>query len=224
MGSDGGQETEAMVRRRVAIAGIATVVGIAALYSGSGRISGRFFGIGTSSDCQITEWQEGDLSPIRVDCRWPIPSARLHAMLSNVEDQEKLFSGLAESTVVQEAVQEGSPCRAVRQVHTGPGIADREVIVEWCVEEVANGYRYYWHKARDQSAATGTRVEVAHDSGFWEVTADGAASRVIYEIRYLPGGDVPPFLVRMFQSKAIKTSVDEFRMAAEAGSRLVQAQ
>jgi hypothetical protein len=38
----------------------------------------------------------------------------------------------------------------VRQIHLATSMTDREVVVEWQVERLEDGYRYRWRKAEHQ--------------------------------------------------------------------------
>ncbi len=202
-----------MTNRTVALVGVGTVLGVAALYAGSARLSGHSFGFGKSNGCTVEQRPaEGDVTPIHVECRWPIPAERLDGLLRDVVAQGRIFSNLAESALVEKSDDH----LLVRQVQRATGMTDREVILEWRVEQIPQGHRYRFEKARDQSALSGKRVEVAQNTGFWEVMSDGDGSRVTYELRYLPGGDLSPFLVRMFQSSAVNGAMSELRNAAES--------
>ncbi len=202
-----------MTRRTVAVVGVVTILGIAALYAGSAKLSGHAFGFGKSNGCTFVQQPaEGDIQPIHVECQWPVPAERLNELLRDVQGQGRIFSGLEESVLVEKR----DDSVLVRQVQQAKGMADREVILEWHVEPIAHGYRYRFAKARDQSALSGKRVEVAQNAGYWEVSSDGDGSRLVYELRYLPGGDVSPFLVHMFQSSAVNGVMSELRAAAES--------
>ena len=87
-------------------------------------------------------------------------------------------------------------------------------------EDIPGGKRFTWTKAPDQGTNSGAGVEIALNTGKWEVTknTDGG-SRVIYELRYLPGGRVPGFLVRWFQGTGMKLFVGELRSHAEKQGR-----
>lgn len=200
-----------MPQRRAAVAGVAGALAIVALYTGSGRISGHVFGFGKSNGCTVVQQPaEGDVTPVHVECRWPVPAERVQELVGDVEAHGHIFSGLAQSAVVEN--RDGH--LLVRQVQQAKGMADREVILEWRVEPIPDGYRYQFRKAPDQSALTGMHIEVAQDIGYWEVVSDGDGARLVYELRYLPGGGVPPFLVRTFQSSAISAAMSELREAA----------
>jgi hypothetical protein len=103
----------------------------------------------------------------------------------------------------------------VRQVHTASGISDRAAVVEWTVTPVEGGARYAWSKSDDQSAIDGRGLEATECAGSWEVVEREGGARVVYEMRYAPGGSVPFFLMRWFQGAGIRGVLAEFRDSAE---------
>jgi len=192
---------------------VASVLGLVALYAGEGRLTGS--GSGRPSGCSLSSGPaEGALVPILAECVWPVPAERVNDMLMDWARHGAYFSNLAESAIVAE----NDGIVTVRQVHRAWAFAEREVLVEWRVEPLQDGIRYTWRKADDQSAISRDRVEVEETRGFWEVHADGGKTRLLYEARYLPGGDVPPFLVRMFMASGMKGVLADFRDAVDATS------
>jgi len=201
-----------MTARRGAILATMAVLGIAALSQGTGRLSGHGFGFGRSDDCTLEQSPaEGGATRVLAQCDWDTPITRLDAMIRNWEGHDLYFSNLAESKIVDQNAERVR----VRQVQTASGISDREVVVDWRVETVPGGYRYSWDKAPDQSAASGSRVEVERTKGFWEITSRGEKSHLRYSVEYLPGGNVPTFLLRMFQSSGIRGVLADLRGAAD---------
>jgi hypothetical protein len=199
------------VSKRLLIAVTAVVV-VALACLGSGGLSGRGFGFG-DNDCRITAGRDPDgVLAAQARCKWPIPADRFEALLAAWGDQERYFSNIAESTVLEQDAQR----MLVRQIHRASGISDREVVVECVTESVPGGKRYRWRKAPDQSRSSGRNVEVAVHEGFWEITAGGDETVVEYHMRYLPGGNVPSFLVSMFLSSGMEGVLADLRRAAEA--------
>jgi hypothetical protein len=99
-------------------------------------------------------------------------------------------------------------------VHVATGMSDREATMLYRNDTLANGTRYNWTLATPQPPIT--RVPVAKNTGFWEVTTGAnGGSHVVYELAYDPGGSVPGFLVRWFQGSGTKTLVGELRAWAE---------
>lgn len=155
--------------------------------------------------------RQGAYAPVRAECSWPIPAEKLQKLVAVNGDHDDYFSSVAESTVLGPTA--GGDL--VYQRHEASGISDREVVLVMGKEPIPGGMRYAWSKAPDQSKITGKHVPAVADSGKWEVVADGAGSKVVYELMYDPGGSVPSFLVRWFQGSGLRTLVGELRKWAE---------
>jgi len=184
---------------------------VAGAYTGFRGLTGQGFG-GDDLGCELTELPgDGDIVPVRATCSWEISPERLHEMLAEFDAHDDYFAGLAESTVL--GADQGSV--RVRQVHTASGISDRAAVVDWTVTEVEGGVRYAWNKSEDQSGIEGHGLEAIECAGSWEVVEDGDGTRVIYEMRYAPGGNVPFFLMRWFQGAGIRGVLADFRNSAE---------
>ncbi|MFT4978347.1 MAG: hypothetical protein ACI8S6_004255 [Myxococcota bacterium] len=148
--------------------------------------------------------RSGDYAPVRAVCQWDIPPEKLQAILAKSADHDRYFSSVAAA--------EQLPSGQFRQIHQASGISNREVIVDMGSTPIDGGVRYWWKKADDQSALTGDNVEVRANAGKWEVTAaPGGGSSVVYELLYDPGGSVPGFLVRWFQTAGAQDLVRELR-------------
>lgn len=156
--------------------------------------------------------QEGAVTPVRAECVWPIAPAKLQALLAKNGDHDLYFSGVKESTVLGAAPEGGE---LVYQVHVASGISDREAVLVMASAPITGGMRYTWTLSADQSKLKGDKVAIPLDTGKWEVTADGAGSKVVYELRYEAGGSVPGFLVRWFQGAGMQALVGELRTWAE---------
>jgi hypothetical protein len=210
------------MRITTAIAIGAILLGTAA-YMGARRMSGSGFGFGTPDDgCELTDEPSDDgVVMVRAVCHWEKTSAdRLNDLLRDPSIHQQFFSNLAESTVLGE--KDG--VTLVRQVHQASGMSDREIVVEWRAEPVHGGYKYHWQKSADQSANSRTRVEVAESTGYWEIVKEGEGTRVGYQVRYLPGGNIPGFLVRMFQSGGMRGVLADLREAADSDTIVVKAE
>ena len=151
--------------------------------------------------------RQGAYAPVRVECDWEIAPATLHGLIGNLSAHKQYFSSVS----VSEKVGEGR----YRQVHVASGISDRELIVDMGSEPIPGGTRYWWKKSADQTGTTGAGVEPNQNQGKWEIT-DGASggSHVVYELMYDPGGSVPGFLVRWFQTSGVELLVGELKAKA----------
>jgi len=151
--------------------------------------------------------RQGEFSPVRAVCDWDIPAATLQGVVSKLDAHDDYFSSVARA--------EKLPDGRYRQVHQASGISDREVILDMGATPIDGGMRYWWKKASDQSALTGSNVEAIVDTGKWEVSDNGrGGSAVVYELMYDPGGSVPGFLVRWFQTSGTQELVKQLYVAA----------
>ena len=184
--------------------------GLLTLIVGGVGMTGR--ATGSSIGCHIKNGAiEDGVMPVRAFCEWPVPPDRLNAMLSAYGTHDEVFSLLAESSVLS---TRGEVVR-VRQIHSVSGISDREVVVDWTAEQTAKGKQYRWERSADQAETSGRNIIVPVHRGHWEVRPSGSCSELIYNAQYLPGGTVPPFLVRWFQGAGTEKVLKEFRQAAE---------
>ena len=145
--------------------------------------------------------------PVRVDCDWAVDSGKAAQLLEDQNAHDEIFDALAESTILSE---EG-PIRRVYQVQRAAGVTDRHVILEYTEEMLSNGRRFRWTKSTDQSALRSEGVEVEVTEGQWEVTKTETGMHLHYELRYLPGGRVPPFLVSWFQGLGTRLVIADLR-------------
>lgn len=148
-------------------------------------------------------------SPVRAECTWSQAPDKLQRIIADLGRHDDYFTSVK--------LAEKLPSGQYRQVHQASGISDREIILDMGAESIPGGTRYWWRKASDQSALTGNNVEAIADTGKWEVTAaEGGGSRVVYELYYNPGGSVPSFLVRWFQTSGTQQLVGELKRYAES--------
>lgn len=153
---------------------------------------------------------EGEITPLRAECRWDIPAERLHRLLARFGDHDLYFGAVTESTVLG-----SSPGGTlVYQRHESSGVADRTCRLLFNSSELPGGRRYAWSMAPDQSGLDG--VVPSMDTGKWEVVADGAGSKVVYELRYGAGGSVPSFLVTWLQGPGFRVLVLDMAAYARA--------
>ncbi len=147
--------------------------------------------------------------PMRAECLWPdVTLETFKARMADWAGHAGIFTTVAESEVLRE---EGGRA-LVRQRHTTRGISDREVLL-WMKHETVEGYdRYGWTRATDEplNPASG-HVACQRSDGYWQGRAEGGGVRVVYELAYDPGGSVPGFIVRWFQTSGLETTVREAR-------------
>lgn len=154
--------------------------------------------------------------PMRAECHWPeLTPAQFKAVMGRFEGHDEIWSSVASATTVR---TEGGRTLS-RQVHLSKGISNREVMLWLESADVAGGWRFSWKKASESFALTDGHVLPSRDEGFCEGTAHPKGGlAVVYQLAYDPGGSVPGFLVRWFQTSGLEAIVTEMRAAVKAGS------
>lgn len=189
------------MQRRAWIATGSVALGLGVLALAGGGLTGWAGGdpLGCTIDAGA---KENGVVPIHAECSWPDRSPeRVEQVLAELEHHADVFGSLGASPVLERA--DGYALQ--RQVHVAPGIADREIMVEWQVDPPGeDGRRYAWSIAGDQSQRDASKVAPLVHEGAWEVHEAGAGVRVTYNMRYSPGGNVPYFLVRWFQGSGVR--------------------
>ncbi len=167
----------------------------------------------TANDCTIYKGpaDADGVIPVFADCHWPeIPPEKLHALEYDWEGHSKVFSTVESSKIVK---KDGDRAR-VHQVHALSGVSNREVEVWMWREEVPGGYQYNWKSDTPVTPADGN-VATAKHIGFWRITKHPeGGSRAEYQLSYDPGGSVPGFMVRWFQTSGTVDTTTELRAAA----------
>ncbi len=154
---------------------------------------------------------DGDI-PMHAECHWPDVS---------IETFRKHFEDWAHhadmfGTVARSEVRRTDGDRSlVFQRHSTSGISDREVLL-WMQKTTVDGYeRYGWTKATDESfTAASDSVECKKSTGYWQVKASPKGGvEVINHLAYDPGGRVPGFMVRWFQTSGLEATVTDAKKA-----------
>lgn len=143
-------------------------------------------------------------------CHWPLPFEIVERAFSDDDLMEASNENLAEARDLGDG-------RSVN-VHTHFGVADRQSTLEGVREPLpGGGVRHrYWASPRQAPLEPG-RVQVLVDEGVWDITPDGAGgTRVLFEMRYDPGGNLKPWLIRRFQAAGIASSLESLRRSAAA--------
>ena len=151
---------------------------------------------------------------LRAECTWSdVTPAQLDALLSDLEGHDEIHSSIAEAKVVGTTTS-GTK---VYQRHVASGISDREANMEYTRAVSGDTITHAWSMTADQPTPAAGNEAPAHNSGKWELSPDGAGAKVVYELRYEPGGSVPGFVVRAFQTSDFVLIVQELHKAGLAG-------
>jgi len=145
--------------------------------------------------------------PMRAECHWAdIAPEKVHALMAAWADHDLYFSAVSASDVLR---TDGSRVW-VHQVHVAKGISDREAILVMEKKPIPGGFRYGWTLDNAGLTVATDRVAAAWDDGFWEVSAHPQGGTLaVHQLAYDPGGSVPSFLVRWFQTSGLTAVVEE---------------
>lgn len=151
---------------------------------------------------------------VRAECHWDdVTAAELDALLSKHADHDHYFSAVSASEVLG---TEGDQVK-VFQVHTAPGISDREASLLYKRSVSGESITHSWQLGPTQVPPKEGRVTCAMDTGLWTLTpAPSGGAEVVYELAYEPGGSVPTFVVRWCQSVGVVSIVEDFHNYALA--------
>jgi hypothetical protein len=147
----------------------------------------------------------------RGECVWSIAPAWVATALT---DPMKLSSSLLKSSQV---LDDG---RVVNVQKTGWPFEDRQSTIVVSDEPLPGGgvLRRYRLAEAQAPLAEGT-VQVGVDEGSWEVAQHPEGVRVVLQMSYEPGGNLPTSLVQSMSPKYIATGLDELRVSAEKLAR-----
>ncbi|MBT3219269.1 MAG: hypothetical protein HN348_09275 [Proteobacteria bacterium] len=152
--------------------------------------------------------------PMHAECVWPeLPFEKVDRLLSKWEDHDLYFSSVTACDLVR---QDGNRTMVV-QTHQSSGISDRQINL-WMEKTPLDGggFRWRWTKANDPVTLLKGNVEAERDDGHWEIAPEGSGVKVTYHLLYAPGGSVPGFLVRWFQTSGLTAITEDFRTYANA--------
>lgn len=170
---------------------------------------------GADNDCVFYRAaSEGSLQPMRAVCDWPLPAESVHQRLAEAGELEEVFSTVRESEIL-EVRSDGS--RLTYQWYQALRFFNREVVLVVHEEDIPDGWRHTWVRAVDQSGLRGKGGPVVAMDNTWEITATPTGCRLVFELRYDIGGNVPETLVSWFQGAGIQLQLSELRASIDEG-------
>lgn len=166
----------------------------------------------TSEGCTVARTSEDarGVGTYLSECHWPLAVELVVRAFSDRRLMEASNPNLGEMRDLGDG-------RSM-SVHTHFGVADRQSTVEGMSEPLPGGglLQRYRSAARQAPLAPG-RVQVLVDEGVWEIAPDGAGgTKLRFEMRYDPGGNLRPWLIRRFQAAGIADSLEALRRSAES--------
>ena len=153
--------------------------------------------------------------PMLAECEWPDVTVEAFAKsFDDWEHHDEIFSTVADSKVLR---VDGARS-LLHQRHQSSGISDREAKL-WATRAPVDGggFRYSWTLAKDEALTPASgNVAAAFDDGHWIVRPRAAGGVTAeHKLVYDPGGRVPGFLVRWFQTSGLAATVTEARAACK---------
>jgi hypothetical protein len=166
--------------------------------------------VAKAAECEITagDRDERGNNLMLCYCDWEVPLENLKAAFKNVEEHDTYMTSVVESTVL--------PDGRVLQVHQADGISDRQITLDFSEENFDDGgYKVSWTRSSKQEPLLDSRIDPPMDDGSWMVRpGEGGVNKVVYSLRYEPGGRVPGFIVRAFQKNGIAEVLVEMHEVA----------
>lgn len=154
------------------------------------------------------------VQPMRAECHWPkVRPEALAEALSDYEAYDELIFAITDSRVIQRD-EDGSAL--VHQVQVTKGIAPREVVLRMRTEVRDDATRVSWKSETVKMELVTGHVVAPRNDGAWEVGPHPeGGSRVVHEIAYDPGGNVPGWVVRWFQVGGMLQVMKEVRAVGQ---------
>ncbi len=149
--------------------------------------------------------------PMRAECTWPdVTVDQFKAAYGDWARHDDIYTSVGTSVVLSTS---GNTAE-VRQTFEASGIKTREMIIDGTTADLPNGIRYSWTKHPGDQGITSGNVEVERSDGFWEVTSRPAGGVLaVHQVSYAPGGRVPGFLIRWFQTGGLQEIAEDTRRA-----------
>jgi hypothetical protein len=149
----------------------------------------------------------------RGECVWSVAPAAVAAVLTDP-------ARLSASSSMLKASNRLPDGRIVNLQKTGWPFEDRQSTITVSDEPLAGGgVRRRYQLAREQAPLAKGAVQVGVDEGIWELTAHESGTRVVLEMSYEPGGNLPGRLVQSLSPRYIAKGLDELRISAQRHAR-----
>lgn len=151
--------------------------------------------------------------PMRAECTWPdVTVDQFKTAYGDWTKHAEIYQSIGSSVLVSSTGNTAT----VRQTHEAGGIKTREMVIDGTTTERTDGVRYEWHKNPGDQGITSGNVEATRSDGYWDVTTrpEGGVFAV-HQLSYEPGGSVPGFLVRWFQTGGLQAIAEDTRAAVK---------
>lgn len=152
---------------------------------------------------------------LQAECVWDdVTVEELDGHLAKLGDHDLVHESVATSDVTQDL---GGGSYLVHQTHVASGISDRVADLTYTRSVSGDTITYAWEMAATQPTPGAKQVVPAKDTGFWKLTpSPGGGAVVVYNLAYEPGGSVPAFVVKAFQTSGFVQLATELHVFALA--------
>jgi hypothetical protein len=162
---------------------------------------------------RLVNVDERNVPTFRGECVWSIAPAWVSTALTEPERLDRISSLLKSSQRLADG-------RIVNVQKTPWPFEDRQSTIAVSDEPLPGGGVLRRYRLADAQAplAEGA-VQASVDEGSWEVARHPSGTRVVLELRYEPGGNLPARIVHSMSPKYIAQGLDELRVNAEKLAR-----
>ena len=171
----------------------------------------------SDNDCTIYIGPENThgIGAIHAECHWPeLTVDHMDQILGDAGTHDDIYTIIIESTVLSES----DGVLTVRQVHRNPPLDDRELVQVMGRKTDGDAIVHWWTKAKSQPEVQKGRFNTQVNTGKWILSEhDEGGVSLIYVLDYAPGGSVPSFVIRAFQSDGIMDFLADLRAYAAKG-------
>lgn len=156
------------------------------------------------------------LIPVSVTCRWDdVSFDALHNVIRNYANHDQVWKSVEKADW---AGRNGEWLK-VHHVHAIPGVAKREVVLEWRESPTERGTRHDWRRAAEQVDPGKGHVLIGEDEGFYQLEPDGDGVLLEAEFVYDPSGSIPPWVTVKTQIPTSVMMMKELHEAAVTATR-----
>jgi hypothetical protein len=162
---------------------------------------------------RLVNVDERNVPTFRGECVWSVAPAWVSTALTEPERLDRISSLLKSSQRLADG-------RIVNVQKTPWPFEDRQSTIAVSDEPLPGGGVLRRYRLADTQAplAEGA-VQAGVDEGWWEVVPHPSGTRVVLEMRYEPGGNLPTRIVQSMSPKYIAQGLDELRVNAEKLAR-----
>jgi hypothetical protein len=151
--------------------------------------------------------RESGSLPIRAECHWKeISLQKLDSFLGDYEGQTETYSNVTETKVVRREKER----TWVYQIHKDRRMSPREGLIMYERTQIENRIIHRWRLSDTQPTPKENHLPIEEHQGEWVLeTHPMGGVNIKYESSYLPGGSIPAWLVRQFQTSEVIKILEE---------------